>query len=71
MKPLGPNDLSIAGLAAVSGTPADTAVLPLSDGSTAKWSLNQMVAYIEQRGRQNNASVAQQTFAATDAYGVR
>jgi hypothetical protein len=52
-----------------AGTLADADVLPIVNGAaTTSVSLNTLTAYFEQRARQNNASIAQQTFAATDAY---
>jgi hypothetical protein len=52
-----------------AGALADTDVLPIINGAaSAKVTLNTLTAYFEQRGRQTNANVAQQTFAATDAY---
>lgn len=64
----GPNDVAISGLPAVV-TAADTDVLPVvNGGATKKLTLTQLTAYIESRGRQTNASVAQQTLSTADVY---
>jgi hypothetical protein len=52
-----------------AGTLSDTDLLLLiNGGGSTSLSLNALDAYIESRGRVNNASVAQQTWAATEAY---
>jgi hypothetical protein len=61
-------DTKISALAS-AGTLADADVLALvNGGNTTKVSLNTLTAYFEQRGRQTNAAVAQQTFSTTAAY---
>jgi len=53
-------DTKISALSAVT-TPADADELAVNQGgSSKKVTLNQLTAYFEQRGRQTNASVAQQ-----------
>lgn len=61
----------ISALTTVS-SPADADLVPIVDASTTKAiTLNSLTAYFEQRGRQNNASVANQTpTGATDTYLV-
>jgi hypothetical protein len=67
---LGQGGTEVPNLAAVV-TPADNDVFHLvAGGVSKKISLNQLTSYIESRGRQVNASVAQQTWAAADAYLV-
>ena len=57
MKSLGANDKAISALTAASSL-ADTDVLPIvNGGSTKSVTLNVLDAYIESRGRVNNASV--------------
>lgn len=61
-------DTKISALTAVT-TPADADVLAIVNGGLSKnISLTQLTTYIEQRGRQNNASVANQTGFASDTY---
>jgi hypothetical protein len=51
------------------GTPADTDLVPVASGGvTERFSLNQLTAYFEQRGRQSNGSIAAQTLGTTDTY---
>jgi len=62
-------DTKISALSAVT-TPADTDEVPVNQASTTKKvTLNQLTTYFEQRGRQNNCSVANQTpTGGTDTY---
>ena len=62
-------DTKISGLTGVT-TPADADELAVNQaGASKKVTLNQLTAYFEQRGRQTNASVANQTLGgATDTY---
>ena len=62
-------DTKISGLSAVT-TPADTDEFAVNQGATSKKvNLNQLTTYFEQRGRQNNASVANQSpTGGTDTY---
>jgi hypothetical protein len=61
-------DAKISALPA-AGTLSDSDVLALvNGGGTTKLSLNTLDAYIESRARVNNASVAQQSLAATEVY---
>lgn len=61
-------DTEVPNLAAIV-TPGDADVLHIvSSGVSKKISLTQLTAYFEQRGRQVNAAVANQTFGATDTY---
>jgi hypothetical protein len=62
-------DTKISGLTGVT-TPADTDELAVNQGGASKKvNLNQLTTYFEQRGRQNNASVANQSpTGGTDTY---
>ena len=62
-------DTKISGLTGVT-TPADADELAVNQaGASKKVTLNQLTAYFEQRGRQTNASVANQTpTGGTDTY---
>jgi hypothetical protein len=64
-------DSKVSALTAVT-TPADTDELPVNQGGVSKKvNLTQLTAYFEQRGRQTNASVANQSpTGATDTYIV-
>jgi hypothetical protein len=51
------------------GTPADTDVFHLvSAGASSKMTLNALTSYIESRGRQTSASIAQQALSTADVY---
>jgi hypothetical protein len=61
-------DTEVPNLAAIV-TPADADVLHIVNGGVSKKiSLQQLTAYLEERGRRVNASVANQAFAAADTY---
>ena len=61
-------DTKISALPAVT-SPTDASEVPVNEGGTSKKvTLNQLTAYFEQRGRQTNASVANQTGFAADTY---
>jgi hypothetical protein len=61
-------DTKISALSS-AGTLADADVLAIvNGGNTTKVDLTALTAYFESRGRVNNASVTQQTWAASDAY---
>lgn len=61
-------DTKISALTAVT-TPADTDELPVNQAGVSKrLTLTQLTAYIESRGRQMNASVANQSFTTSDTY---
>ena len=59
--------LAALSLASIAGTDL-VYVVDVSAGTGHKVTLDDLVAYIEQRGRQHNASVAQQTGFAADTY---
>jgi hypothetical protein len=67
---LGQGGTEVPNLAAVTA-PADTDVMHVvASGVSSKITLNSLTAYFEQRGRQMNASVAQQALSTSDVYLV-
>lgn len=65
---LGQGGTEVPNLAAVT-SPADTDVMHIvASGTSSKITLNSLTAYFEQRGRQVNSSVAQQTISTADVY---